>query len=27
MDLEARYPSLSFTWPRPGVLEIALRGE
>ncbi|WP_105317449.1 enoyl-CoA hydratase/isomerase family protein [Thermus tenuipuniceus] len=27
MDLEGRYPSLSFTWPRPGVLEITLRGE
>lgn len=26
MDLEGRYPSLSFTWPRPGVLEITLRG-
>ncbi|WP_243089493.1 enoyl-CoA hydratase/isomerase family protein [Thermus neutrinimicus] len=27
MDLEARYPSLAFAWPRPGVLEIALGGE
>ncbi|RTI21871.1 enoyl-CoA hydratase-related protein, partial [Thermus scotoductus] len=27
MDLEGRYPSLSFTWPRPGVLEITLKGE
>ncbi|WP_135257054.1 enoyl-CoA hydratase/isomerase family protein [Thermus caldilimi] len=27
MDLEGRYPSLAFTWPRLGVLEITLRGE
>ncbi|MGC8967842.1 MAG: enoyl-CoA hydratase/isomerase family protein [Thermus sp.] len=27
MDLEGRYPSLSFAWPRPGVLEITLAGE
>ena len=26
LDLKGRYPSLSFTWPRPGVLEITLRG-
>ncbi|MEN2981890.1 MAG: enoyl-CoA hydratase/isomerase family protein [Thermus sp.] len=27
MDLEARYPSLRFAWPRPGVLEVGFRGE
>ncbi|GLV49213.1 enoyl-CoA hydratase [Thermus sp. LT1-2-5] len=27
MDLAERYPSLRFAWPRPGVLEIAFRGE
>lgn len=27
MDLYGRYPSLGFAWPRPGVLEITLRGE
>ncbi|MFN4070814.1 MAG: enoyl-CoA hydratase/isomerase family protein [Thermus caldifontis] len=27
MDLTGRYPSLAFAWPRPGVLEITLKGE
>lgn len=27
MDLAARYPSLGFAWPRPGVLEITFRGD
>jgi enoyl-CoA hydratase len=27
MDLHGRYPSLDFAWPRPGVLEITLKGE
>ncbi|WP_234553500.1 enoyl-CoA hydratase/isomerase family protein [Thermus caliditerrae] len=27
MDLESRYPSLRFAWPKPGVLEIAFGGE
>lgn len=27
MDLQDRYPSLAFAWPRPGVLEIILKGE
>lgn len=27
MDLQDRYPSLAFAWPRPGVLEITLKGE
>ncbi|MDT7909137.1 enoyl-CoA hydratase/isomerase family protein [Thermus sp.] len=27
MELQERYPSLGFAWPRPGVLEITFKGE
>jgi enoyl-CoA hydratase len=27
VELQERYPSLGFAWPRPGVLEITFKGE